>query len=176
MMSEATHSSLVLIDELGRGTSTWDGTAIAKAVLHHFVHNIKCMTVFVTHYKSLTSEGTVKTSNEKLLSKILYFVLGTFFFPRYTISVVICFVGLAKGFVRNGHMSYCRHDADGGREDGGGEDNRVLFLYKLAKGPCQSSFGINVAELAGLPKSITDLAAKLATGYEEEAELSGTPN
>ena len=133
MMSEATQNSLVLIDELGRGTSTWDGAAIARAVLNHFVSNVKCLTVFVTHYKSLTSDETVA--------------------------------------VRNGHMSYCRRSGDEDEE----KDSRVLFLYKLTEGPCESSFGINVAEMAGLPKSITNLAAKLAIDYEQADGASCTP-
>ena len=70
MMAEATERSLVLIDELGRGTSTWDGTAIARAVLHHFVRKINCLTVFVTHYKSLTAEGKV-TITQMTFPKLL---------------------------------------------------------------------------------------------------------
>ena len=137
MMSEATQNSLVLIDELGRGTSTWDGAAIARAVLNHFVSNIKCPTVFVTHYKSLTSDETVA--------------------------------------VRNGHMSYCRRSGDEDVGEGEVKDSRVLFLYKLTEGPCESSFGINVAEMAGLPKSITNLAAKLAIDFEQPDGASCPP-
>ena len=137
MMSEATQNSLVLIDELGRGTSTWDGAAIARAVLYHFVTNVKCLTVFVTHYKSLTSDEAVA--------------------------------------VRNGHMSYCRRSGDEDVREGEEKDSRVLFLYKLTEGPCESSFGINVAEMAGLPKSITNLAAKLAIDYEKADRASCTP-
>ena len=137
MMSEATQNSLVLIDELGRGTSTWDGAAIARAVLNHFVSNVKCLTVFVTHYKSLTSDEAVA--------------------------------------VRNGHMSYCRRSGDEDVGEGEEKDSRVLFLYKLTEGPCESSFGINVAEMAGLPKSITNLAAKLAIDYEQADGASCAP-
>ena len=49
-----TGKSLVLLDELGRGTATFDGTAIAKSVLQHLVDKIQCTTLFVTHFKSLT--------------------------------------------------------------------------------------------------------------------------
>ena len=49
-----TGKSLVLLDELGRGTATFDGTAIAKSVLQHLVEKIQCTTLFVTHFKSLT--------------------------------------------------------------------------------------------------------------------------
>ena len=54
MLNQATKHSLVLLDELGRGTSTHDGTAIAKATVQHLIHRIKCMTLFVTHFKVLT--------------------------------------------------------------------------------------------------------------------------
>jgi len=53
IMKHATRKSLVILDELGRGTSTHDGVAIAYAVLRHFIEKIKCMTLFVTHYPSL---------------------------------------------------------------------------------------------------------------------------
>ncbi|KAI9683341.1 MAG: Mismatch repair protein msh3 [Trizodia sp. TS-e1964] len=54
ILKQATGRSLVLLDELGRGTSTHDGVAIAHAVLHHLVRNIQCLTLFITHYQSLS--------------------------------------------------------------------------------------------------------------------------
>jgi DNA mismatch repair protein MSH3 len=54
ILRDATENSLVLIDELGRGTSTNDGSAIAKAVLENLVNEIRCLTVFVTHYRSVS--------------------------------------------------------------------------------------------------------------------------
>uniref|UniRef100_A0A2P2JZX2 DNA mismatch repair protein n=3 Tax=Rhizophora mucronata TaxID=61149 RepID=A0A2P2JZX2_RHIMU len=53
MLSSATHSSLVALDELGRGTSTSDGQAIAESVLEHFVHKVQCRGMFCTHYHRL---------------------------------------------------------------------------------------------------------------------------
>ncbi|KAI4341663.1 hypothetical protein MLD38_026357 [Melastoma candidum] len=60
MLSAATSDSLVVLDELGRGTSTSDGQAIAEAVLHHFVHSVQCRGMFSTHYHHLA----VKCSND----------------------------------------------------------------------------------------------------------------
>lgn len=53
ILRSATPRSLVILDELGRGTSTHDGAAIAQAVLHHVVQDINCLTLFITHYQSL---------------------------------------------------------------------------------------------------------------------------
>ncbi|KAI8928158.1 muts domain V-domain-containing protein [Entophlyctis helioformis] len=56
ILREATHRSLVILDELGRGTSTYDGYAIAFAVLHHLVTHVGCLGLFSTHYGTLTKE------------------------------------------------------------------------------------------------------------------------
>ena len=59
IMREATKDSLVILDELGRGTSTHDGVAVAMAVLDHFLNRVGCLTVFVTHYLPLTDFGRI---------------------------------------------------------------------------------------------------------------------
>ncbi len=56
ILSEATNRSLVILDELGRGTSSYDGVAVAQAVLHHVASHIGCVGFFATHYHSLASE------------------------------------------------------------------------------------------------------------------------
>lgn len=56
ILSEATPRSLVILDELGRGTSSYDGVAVAQAVLHHVATHIGCVGFFATHYHSLASE------------------------------------------------------------------------------------------------------------------------
>lgn len=56
IMAEATPRSLVILDELGRGTSTWDGMAIAFAVLHHLATHVGCLTMFSTHYSQLVED------------------------------------------------------------------------------------------------------------------------
>jgi DNA mismatch repair protein MSH3 len=55
ILKQATPRSLVILDELGRGTSTHDGVAIAQAVLEHVVRDIQCLTLFITHYQTLSS-------------------------------------------------------------------------------------------------------------------------
>ena len=56
ILSEATPRSLVILDELGRGTSSYDGVAVAQAVLHHVASHIGCIGFFATHYHSLATE------------------------------------------------------------------------------------------------------------------------
>lgn len=56
ILSEATPRSLVILDELGRGTSSYDGVAVAQAVLHHVATHIGCVGFFATHYHSLATE------------------------------------------------------------------------------------------------------------------------
>lgn len=56
ILHNATAQSLVILDELGRGTSTFDGTAIAHAVMHHLAHKVSCLTLFATHYHALVAE------------------------------------------------------------------------------------------------------------------------
>ena len=61
-MQHATRHSLVVLDELGRGTSTFDGYSIAHAVLHHVSSSIACRTLFATHYHGLTTDFSRATN------------------------------------------------------------------------------------------------------------------
>lgn len=56
ILTEATPNSLVILDELGRGTSTYDGVAVAHAVLHHLASHVGCIGFFATHYRNLGEE------------------------------------------------------------------------------------------------------------------------
>ncbi|KAL3093387.1 hypothetical protein niasHS_005901 [Heterodera schachtii] len=110
ILSQATRHSLVLIDELGRGTSTHDGTAIACAVLKHIVRSIGCRTLFSTHYHSLCN-----------------FVATD---PRIALAHMSC-------MVENADL------ADPTMES-------ITFLYTLAEGMCDKSYGFYTAKMAGL--------------------------
>jgi DNA mismatch repair protein MSH3 len=124
----------VILDELGRGTSTHDGVAIAYATLKHIVLHIRCTTLFVTHYPILTSlerdDDGAGGSSDSL-----------------------------RGLVRNGHMSYIENCSEESKEGSSGsssesENYTVTFLYKLVEGMANRSFGLNVAKLAGLPPQV----------------------
>ncbi len=109
ILKNATSSSLILLDEIGRGTSTYDGVSIAWSVIEA-IHDIKANTLFATHYHELT---TLSNDLERL--------------QNYQVLV----------------------------EENQGQ---VKFVRKLARGAVNKSYGIQVAELAGLPKEVTQRA------------------
>ena len=112
ILNNLSSRSLVLFDELGRGTSTYDGISIAWAIVEYIHENKKgrARTLFATHYHELNEM-------EKLFPRI----------KNYNVSV---------------------------RE----VDGKVIFLRKLERGGSEHSFGIHVAKLAGMPKTIVNRA------------------
>jgi len=120
IVHHATRRSLVLLDEIGRGTSTWDGLAIARAVVEHLHNapNLGCRTLFATHFHELT-------------------VLADYL-PGVTCA----------------------------RMDVLEEGDRVVFLHRVAPGGADRSYGIHVAELAGLPRALTRRAREILTDLE----------
>ena len=127
ILNNMTAHSLVLFDELGRGTSTYDGISIAWAIVE-YIHehpNAKAKTLFATHYHEL---------NEMERS-----------FPR----------------IKNYNVSV--------KEVG----NKVIFLRKLVPGGSEHSFGIHVAKMAGMPKSIVSRANEILKQLEKENRQEG---
>ncbi len=119
--------SLVLFDELGRGTSTYDGISIAWAIVEHIHEHAKAKarTLFATHYHELNEM-------EKSFKRI----------KNYTVSVKEV-------------------------------DNKVIFLRKLERGGSEHSFGIHVAKLAGMPKSIVKRANTILNQLETDNRQQG---
>ena len=135
ILKDATAKSLVLLDELGRGTATNDGSAIARSVLEHLVERIKCISVFVTHYKNVADMEA-----------------------RF------------DGKLVNGHMGYEARGSDEDHEPADVADPKsILFLYRLNSGQAHSSFGMNVARMAGLPSPVVALADKVANEIKLQA-------
>ncbi|XP_074557453.1 DNA mismatch repair protein MSH3 [Curcuma longa] len=131
--------SLVIIDELGRGTSTYDGVAIAYATLHSLLNWKKCMVLFVTHYPKIVDiqkefQGSVGAYHVSYLTSKKPLDI--------TDSETICGERLSL--------------------------EEVTFLYKLVPGALDKSFALNVAKLAQLPSSCIARAAILAAKLEEE--------
>ena len=122
ILNNVTPRSLVLFDELGRGTSTYDGISIAWAIVEYLHEQVKAKarTLFATHYHELNEM-------EKLFPRI----------KNYNVSV---------------------KEVDG----------KVIFLRKLMRGGSEHSFGIHVAEIAGMPKSIVKRANVILKQLEED--------
>jgi len=123
ILNNLSERSLILLDEIGRGTSTYDGISIAWAIIE-YLHENKCRakTVFATHYHEL---------NEMENS-----------FPR----------------VRNYNVSIREFN------------NKVIFLRKLKRGGSEHSFGIHVARMAGIPRSIVKRADEVLKELEQSHE------
>lgn len=120
----ATERSLVLLDEVGRGTSTYDGVAIAWSVAEYLTGTVKARTIFATHYHELNGLAT--------------------FFPQ--ISNFQVMVSESQG--------------------------QIEFMHRVAPGGASRSFGINVASMAGLPKTIIDRANYLMAQMEKKGAAS----
>jgi DNA mismatch repair protein MutS len=122
ILNNATPRSLIILDEIGRGTSTYDGLSIARAVAE-YIHNasgLGAKTIFATHYHELIELAGV-------LPRV----------KNFNVAVV---------------------------EEGG----RVVFLYKIMPGGVDRSYGIHVAQLAGLPKSVIHRASEVLTELESD--------
>jgi len=122
ILNNATTRSLLILDEIGRGTSTYDGLSIARAVAEYIHSNPKlgAKTLFATHYHEMVELAS--------------------FLPR----------------VKNFNIAVS--------EEGG----NVIFLYKIVPGGVDKSYGIHVAKLAGLPKSVINRAGEVLTELEAE--------
>jgi DNA mismatch repair protein MutS len=125
ILAHATPRSLLIFDEVGRGTSTYDGVSIAQAILEylHDAPQLRSMTLFATHYHELTA-----------LAQRL---------PR----------------LRNFRMEV--------REEG----ERVIFLHQVVEGGADRSYGIHVAELAGLPRQVVVRARQVLSDLEGQRPL-----
>lgn len=128
ILNNVTPRSLVLFDELGRGTSTYDGISIAWAIVEYLHENSKARarTLFATHYHELNEM-------EKNFSRI----------KNYNVSV---------------------KELDG----------KVIFLRRLVRGGSEHSFGIHVAEIAGMPRSIVKRANEILQQLEADNAQVGT--
>jgi DNA mismatch repair protein MutS len=130
LLNNATPRSLILLDEIGRGTSTFDGLSIAWAVAEH-LHDqtdVRAKTLFATHYHELTE------------------------------------LALTLKRIQNYHVAVKEWK------------DEVIFLRKIVPGPSDRSYGIHVAKLAGIPRTIIDRAKEVLFNLEKlELDEAGTP-
>jgi len=124
ILHHATPRSLVILDEIGRGTSTYDGLAIARAVIEYVHNNRRCgaRTLFATHYHELVEMGRL--------------------FPR----VRPCTVAVTE------------------------EEGHIVFLRKIVPGGADKSYGIHVAQLAGIPRQVIHRAEEILEDLERKGE------
>jgi DNA mismatch repair protein MutS len=124
VLNNATEASLVLMDEIGRGTSTFDGLSLAHAAARHLARSTRAFTLFATHYFELTSlpEGLPTCANV--------------------------------------HLDATEH----GRE--------LIFLHSVRPGPANQSYGLHVAELAGVPRAIVEEARSYLRTLERHQRAS----
>ena len=168
ILHEATADSLVILDELGRGTSTFDGTAIADAVVRHVASRLKCRTMFATHYHSLVEDYgndprvQVRWLLLMMMTMMMMLMMLPSEFPRTDNAICRPRPSLAQ----LGHMACI---ADPTKQSDA--DTDVTFLYELQPGPCSKSYGVNVARLARLPAAVVALASQKS---EEFARTSKT--
>jgi DNA mismatch repair protein MutS len=121
ILNRATDSSLVLMDEIGRGTSTFDGMALAAAIARALVEGNRCFTLFATHYFELTQ--------------------------------------LAESLPEVANVHVAAAQARG----------KVVFLHEVREGPASQSYGLAVAQLAGVPPEVVRRARALLAQLEERA-------
>jgi DNA mismatch repair protein MutS len=124
ILHNATEISLVLMDEVGRGTSTFDGLALAWAIARHLVEKNRCLSLFATHYFEMTR------------------------------------LALDYEEVANVHLDAVEHK------------DTVVFLHAVEEGPASQSYGLQVAALAGVPKSVIRQARRYLQVLEDSSLAS----
>lgn len=128
ILNTASDRTLVIVDELGRGTSTSDGFGIAWAIAKHLAETTRCYTLFATHFHELAA------------------------------------LEEATQGVKNRHATAAVDAASG----------QLTFLYSLADGPAEQSYGANVAELAGFPDRVVAASRKKAVELEAQSSCNSS--
>jgi DNA mismatch repair protein MutS len=121
ILHNATQESLVLLDEIGRGTSTFDGLALAYAVARHLAEKVGSYALFATHYFELT----------RLTQELKQ--------------------------IANVHLSAVKHK------------DSIVFLHAVEEGPASQSYGLEVAQLAGVPSAVIQQARRYLVSLENQS-------
>ena len=124
ILNTATPRSLVILDEIGRGTSTYDGLSLAWSIVEHIHDAIGCRTLFATHYHELTDLEEQRSG------------------------------------VRNFNVAVKEWD------------DQVVFLHQIVAGAADKSYGIHVAQLAGVPRVVNDRAREVLEWLEAQHEAA----
>jgi DNA mismatch repair protein MutS len=127
ILNNATSNSLVLMDEVGRGTSTFDGLSLAWSSAEHLARNIQAYSLFATHYFEMTQ---LADEHEN---------------------------------VANVHLSATEHE------------DRIIFLHNVLEGAASQSYGLQVAQLAGVPSPVIANAKNKLSSLESVESASSVP-
>jgi len=122
ILNNATEKSLVILDEVGRGTSTYDGLSLAWAIAEDLLERIRCRGLFATHYHQLVDLGTPGN------------------------GVANCRVAVREW------------------------QDEIVFLHRIEPGGTDRSYGLHVAQLAGIPKTVLDRATAVLHKLEAEGD------
>lgn len=123
ILHNASERSLVILDEVGRGTSTQDGLSLAWAICEGLHDDVRCRALFATHYHELTELAKQRSG------------------------------------VHNAHVAVQEWK------------DEIVFLHRIEDGGTDKSYGLHVARLAGLPRTIVDRAKEILSSFEDEAKL-----
>lgn len=144
ILKSATSESLIIIDELGRGTSTYDGFGLAWAISEHIIREIRCFAMFATHFHELTA--LVET------------------FPQVQNLHVVAHIGEASS---SSSATAASAASDDNNNNNMRDRKEVTLLYKVEPGVCDQSFGIHVAELVHFPPKVVNMAKRKADELED---------
>ncbi|XP_054540213.2 DNA mismatch repair protein Msh3 isoform X4 [Pan troglodytes] len=158
IIRKATSQSLVILDELGRGTSTHDGIAIAYATLEYFIRDVKSLTLFVTHYPPVCE-----------LEKNYSHQVGNYHMG-FLVSEDESKLDPGRNYRPGMVVHACNPSTLGGQGAAEQVPDFVTFLYQITRGIAARSYGLNVAKLADVPGEILKKAA------HKSKELEGLIN
>ncbi|MFQ3320142.1 MAG: DNA mismatch repair protein MutS, partial [Natronomonas sp.] len=140
ILHSATDDSLIILDEVGRGTATYDGISIAWAATEYIANNVGARTLFATHYHELTQLADELPGVE---------------------NVHVAVDGEPRSPSASGAESRPAKERDG----------EVTFLRTVEEGPTDRSYGVHVADLAGVPEPVVDRARDVLGKLREEKAL-----
>lgn len=150
ILKSATSESLIIIDELGRGTSTYDGFGLAWAISEHIVTELRCFALFATHFHELTA-----------LSEQ---------YPKAVQNLhVVAFISDRD---ETGTTDPDTEMTDSGIPAKTSGAREVTLLYRVEPGICDQSFGIHVAELVRFPEKVVNMARAKAEELEDFSSTS----